>query len=103
MPWLLEIEVLISDAGHNSFENVPWIVKLVEFIRHLLEEQDRIRVIGVCFGHQIVGRAMGVRVDRSDRGWETSVTPVNLTKKGKELFKLDKLVSPPQISERTRS
>ncbi|KAJ9644671.1 hypothetical protein H2199_003634 [Coniosporium tulheliwenetii] len=84
--------VLISGSRHNSFENVPWIVKLVEFIKQLLEEQDRVRVIGVCFGHQIVGRAMGVRVDRSDRGWETSVTPVNLTKKGRELFKLDKLM-----------
>lgn len=44
------------------------------------------RVIGVCFGHQIVGRALGAKVDRSDRGWEVSVVPMTLTAKGKEVF-----------------
>ena len=35
---------------------------------------------------------MGVKVDRSDRGWEIAVTDVDLTTKGKEIFGLDKLV-----------
>ena len=54
--------------------------------------QDRVRIIGVCFGHQIVGRAMGVKVGRSNRGWEASVCEVDLTARGKELFGKDKLV-----------
>ncbi|RAL65779.1 hypothetical protein DID88_005444 [Monilinia fructigena] len=53
--------------------------------------QDRVRIVGVCFGHQIVGRALGVKVDRSDKGWEVSVTPVELTAKGKEIFGLESL------------
>ena len=57
-----------------------------------LLKQDRIRIIGVCYGHQIVGRALGMRVGRSDRGWEASVTLVKMTEKGKELFKKDILV-----------
>lgn len=52
------------------------------------------RVIGVCFGHQIVGRALGVPVERSDAGWELSVLPVQLSAKGKEVFQRDHLVSP---------
>jgi len=66
-------------------------VKLVDFTKQVLN-QHRIRIIGVCFGHQIVGRAMGVKVDRSDRGWEVAVTSVNLTDKGRQLFKKDVLV-----------
>lgn len=56
--------------------------------------QDRVRIIGVCFGHQILGRALGVKVGRNDAGWEISVCDVDLTEKGKELFQRDKLVSP---------
>lgn len=54
--------------------------------------QDRVRVIGVCFGHQILGRALGAKVGRSDNGWEISVLPVELTAKGKEVFQQDSLV-----------
>jgi GMP synthase-like glutamine amidotransferase len=67
-------------------------VKLVEFTKTVLAQQ-RVRLIGVCFGHQIIGRALGVRVDRSDRGWEISVTEVELTEKGRELFGVQELVS----------
>ena len=35
---------------------------------------------------------MGVKVGRSDTGWEISVTPMELTAKGKDLFKQDTLV-----------
>jgi len=40
----------------------------------------------VCFGHQIVARAMGVKVGRSSVGWEASVTELPLSAKGKEVF-----------------
>jgi GMP synthase-like glutamine amidotransferase len=55
--------------------------------------QDRVRLIGVCFGHQIIGRALDQKVGRSDRGWEVSVTPMQLSAKGKELFGVEELVS----------
>lgn len=63
----------------------------MEFTKKVLA-QNRVRLIGVCFGHQIIGRALDVKVDRSDRGWEVSVTPVQLTAKGKELFGVEELV-----------
>jgi GMP synthase-like glutamine amidotransferase len=52
-----------------------------------------VRLVGVCFGHQIIGRALGQKVGRSEGGWEISVTPMQLTTKGKELFGLDEVVS----------
>ncbi|KAK4979489.1 hypothetical protein LTR66_003537 [Elasticomyces elasticus] len=82
--------ILITGSKRNSFDNTPWILKLVSFVQTLLE-QERVRIIGVCFGHQIVGRAMGMKVDRSQQGWELSVTPVELTPKGKELFRQEDL------------
>lgn len=66
-------------------------MKLVEFVKGVVA-QERVRLVGVCFGHQVIGRALGVKVGRSDRGWEVSVTPVELTGRGKEIFGLEKLV-----------
>jgi GMP synthase-like glutamine amidotransferase len=86
-------------TGHNSFDNEVWIVKLVEFVKSVLA-QDRVRLIGICFGHQIIGRALEQKVGRSDRGWEVSVTPMQLTAKGKELFGVEELVSPLNIYTR---
>ncbi|KAI9649837.1 hypothetical protein NHQ30_002419 [Ciborinia camelliae] len=82
--------VMISGSRHTSFESDAWILKLVDFVKGVLA-QDRVRLVGVCFGHQIVGRALGVKVDRSDKGWEVSVTPVELTGRGKEIFGLENL------------
>ena len=83
---------MLSITEHNSFDNDAWILKLVEFTEKLLK-QDRVRIVGVCFGHQILGRALGAKVGRSDNGWEISVLPVELTAKGKEVFQQDSLVS----------
>lgn len=77
--------------GYSSFEDVPWINKLVDFTAKVLAH-DRVRVIGVCFGHQIIGRALGIKVGPNEAGWETSVSEVNLTEKGKELFECGVLV-----------
>ncbi|KAK3688218.1 class I glutamine amidotransferase-like protein [Podospora appendiculata] len=82
--------ILITGSKHNAFDDDPWITALVEYTRKALST-DRVRVIGVCFGHQIVGRAMGALVARADRGWEVSVTEIRTTEKGRELFGKDTL------------
>ncbi|KAL9007720.1 MAG: hypothetical protein Q9173_007077, partial [Seirophora scorigena] len=72
---------------HDSFADVPWTNQLVAYVRQILA-QARVRLVGVCFGHQIVGRAMGARVGRNDdpAGWEVSVTDVDLTAEGQKVF-----------------
>lgn len=76
--------VLITGSKHNAFESDPWIEKLVAYTKQILEGGGK--VIGVCFGHQIIGRAMGAQVGRSDKGWELSVVEMELTEEGKRIF-----------------
>ncbi|XXG99384.1 hypothetical protein Hte_005721 [Hypoxylon texense] len=82
--------VLISGSKYSAYENDEWIVRLVQYTRRCLET-GRVRVVGVCFGHQIVGRALGAEVARNVRGWEISVTQCELSDEGKKIFGLEKL------------
>jgi hypothetical protein len=92
-PPLQDIDaILLTASSFDAFENDPWILKLVAFVKEVLD-QKRVRIIAACFGHQIVGRALGAKVGRSDKGWETSVTTIELTEKGQEVFGKSSLVS----------
>ena len=72
--------------GYNAFDDEPWVVRLVTFVKKVLA-QSRVKVIGVCYGHQIVGRALGAKVARSESGaWEVSVCQVSQTATGKRLI-----------------
>lgn len=85
--------ILITGSKYTAYDNDPWILKLVEFTAKVLE-QRRVRIIGVCFGHQIVGRAMGCELGRME-GWEASVMAMELTKKGQEVFGKTAIVTSP--------
>lgn len=76
--------ILISGSKHNAFEDDEWILRLVEFTKQAIEHNKR--VIGICFGHQIVARALGCTVARSPLGWEVSAVPIELTAEGRALF-----------------
>lgn len=93
--------LLLTGSRHTAFEDDEWIQKLVAYTKEAIDG-GRVRVVGVCFGHQIVGRAMGVKVGKSDKGWEVAVTDVDLTEVGKEVFKLEKMVIFPEKSSHQR-
>lgn len=94
--------VLISGSKHSAYLDEPWILRLVEFTQKAVATGGRVKVVGVCFGHQIVGRALGAPVAVNEKGWEVSVTEIKLTGKGKELFGSDSLVRIP-LSGRSKS
>ncbi|CAK3931291.1 related to anthranilate synthase component II [Lecanosticta acicola] len=85
--------VLLTGSRYTAFDDDAWILKLVRFTQECLGSGNGVRVIGVCFGHQIVGRALGVRVARApvEDGWEVAVTEVGLSEKGREVFGLERL------------
>ncbi|KAF2973513.1 hypothetical protein GQX73_g99 [Xylaria multiplex] len=82
--------ILITGAKYNAFDSDEWIERLVQFTKCCLEG-GRIRVIGVCFGHQIIARALGAKLGRNTRGWEVSVVEHELTDEGKRFFGLEKM------------
>lgn len=89
--------ILITGSKHDAFASEEWIERLTNYTRNCLEG-GRIRVIGICFGHQIIGRALGAQLGRNTRGWEVSVVEHELTEEGKKVFGLEKMVSQTLLS-----
>ncbi|KAI4214953.1 MAG: hypothetical protein LQ351_002668 [Letrouitia transgressa] len=78
--------VFLTGSKFNAFDDTPWVLRLVDYVKDVLA-QRRVRLVGVCFGHQIIGRAMGAPVGRSEGGaWEVSVCDVQLTAEGTKVF-----------------
>ncbi|KAF7596366.1 hypothetical protein BBP40_002110 [Aspergillus hancockii] len=90
-PRLNDVDViLLTGSKHDSFENHPWIIQLVEYTKKAIED-SRVKLLGICFGHQVIARSLGVKVGRSDAGWEIAVCDMDLTEQGKILFGKDTL------------
>ncbi|CZT51890.1 related to anthranilate synthase component II [Rhynchosporium secalis] len=80
--------VLITGSKYDAHGDDEWILKLVEWIRSAWKEYPHMRFSGVCFGHQVLCRALGSEVSPSPgEEWELSHTQINLTKTGSALFR----------------
>lgn len=60
---------LITGSKRSVYEGDAWIERAHEFVREL--HTARRPLIGICFGHQMVARALGGRVDAAAAGWGT--------------------------------
>lgn len=58
---------LITGSRHGVNDGHAWIAHLEQFIRHLHAAQKKL--IGICFGHQLVAKALGGKVIKSPNGW----------------------------------
>lgn len=58
---------LVSGSPHGAYENHNWIAPLEVFIRDTFA--DGRPMIGVCFGHQVIAKAMGGTVEKFSGGW----------------------------------
>jgi len=56
---------LITGSPAGVYDPLPWIDPLMRFIR----SANGAKMIGVCFGHQVMAEALGGHVEKSDKGW----------------------------------
>lgn len=61
---------VITGSSAGVYDDLPWIAPLMDFIRAVdASARGRPRMVGLCFGHQVMAEALGGRVEKSDRGW----------------------------------
>src|SRR5688572_24153003 len=56
---------LITGAAAGVYDGLPWIHELAAFLR----AAGGAKLVGICFGHQIMAEAFGGRVEKVAKGW----------------------------------
>jgi len=78
--------LLMTGSAKSAYEDSEWVHKLLRYIKHVAEEKPKVKVFGICFGHQIVGQALGGSCVPNNGIWEIGPTNVQLNEVGKKIF-----------------
>ncbi|XP_010277560.1 PREDICTED: gamma-glutamyl peptidase 5-like [Nelumbo nucifera] len=82
---------VLTGSCSDAHGNEVWILKLINLLNKL--DSMKKKVLGICFGHQILSRALGGKTGRAGSGWDIGVRSVNLAPS--KLFSALKL--PPRL------
>jgi len=68
-----ECDAYITTGSKASvYEELPWLAEFKTFIRRLHDK--KIKLAGVCFGHQLIADTFGGKTEKSDKGWGVGVS-----------------------------
>ncbi len=70
---------ITTGSRASVYDDAPWIRAAEAFVRDVAET-DR-SFVGICFGHQLLARALGAGVKRAAGGWGVGVMPMTILKK----------------------
>ena len=90
---------LVTGSRFSVNDDLPWIRKLEDFLRRCYSASSP--VVGICFGHQALAKALGGQVELAAEGWgvgqscfDTKDGPIKLN-----CFHQDQVTVPPPDAE----
>ncbi|KMT00925.1 hypothetical protein BVRB_9g221940 [Beta vulgaris subsp. vulgaris] len=75
---------VITGSCSDAHSNELWICKLLNLLKVL--DSLKKKVLGICFGHQILGRALGGKIGRANSGWDIGLRTVHFSSSSNKLF-----------------
>ena len=82
LPELNDYSAVIITGSHSMVTDCePWSERLLPYIKEMLA--TRTPTLGVCYGHQIIAKALGGKIDFHPEGPQAGSTEITLTDAGK--------------------
>jgi GMP synthase-like glutamine amidotransferase len=57
---------IVTGSPAGVYDDLPWIGPLKDFLN---SAKGKAKLVGICFGHQIMAEAFGGRVEKAQGGW----------------------------------
>ena len=70
---------LITGSKADSFGTDPWIQTLKTYVLERYERGDKL--LGICFGHQLLALLLGGKTERASQGWGMGIHDYKLDAK----------------------
>jgi len=85
--------IIITGSASSVCDDIDWINALIAYTANIITTKPHVKITGICFGHQIVARAMSGQCVHND-SWEVGMTRIGMTHLGQSLFGVETLVRP---------
>lgn len=70
---------VITGSKKSVYDDEPWIHQLRQYVVSL--HNAKAKLVGICFGHQMVALALGGNTEPSSRGWGVGVHTCDIVEK----------------------
>jgi len=82
--------IIITGSASSVCDDIDWINALIAYTANIITTKPHVKITGICFGHQIVARAMSGQCVHND-SWEVGMTRIGMTHLGQSLFGVETL------------
>ncbi|ODV86498.1 hypothetical protein CANARDRAFT_136847 [[Candida] arabinofermentans NRRL YB-2248] len=79
--------IYITGSRSDSYDtSQEWITNTISFLKNVIYHHDYLKIVGVCFGHQLIALAIGMNTGKNNKGWEVGLTEIKVNE-SIDLFK----------------
>ncbi|KAL5042228.1 hypothetical protein BDW71DRAFT_211358 [Aspergillus fruticulosus] len=78
--------IVLSGGKADASSSEPWVLGVLDFIRKIAYDSSKTKMLGICWGHQAITRALGGEVRPVPAGPIAAIQDVRLTDIGREFF-----------------
>ncbi|EIW82658.1 class I glutamine amidotransferase-like protein [Coniophora puteana RWD-64-598 SS2] len=87
--------LIITGSPYSVYDQEEWIKVLIDFLKGVRQRHPRVKMIGICFGHQAIATAFGHSVALGE--WELYPVPVKVNGLGRRIFGDKSILTFPQL------